>query len=227
ADHLDALDHVQRRNVVELVAAEVVRVDVAVIVLAPAVDQDQRVVRAHAAHADGFLAGLVGGFPHVHAFQVAHRVDQGDVGARGQLLAGDHADAGGRVGDLLLEAGGGDHHGVEVDRAGVGGRRRRGEGGRGQEQGEGAGERGPARHGVRGSSGQWGHVGRRSGGGGARSGAWRAAAGRTGRGGYRRTTAAGGAWPGGAVRPASTGAPAAAITRDADGRSDVITGWLR
>src|SRR5690606_39038215 len=110
ADDLDPLDRVQRRDVVELVAAEVVRIDVAVVVLAAAVDQDQGVVRAHAAHGDRALAGLVAGLADVHALQVAHGVQQGDVGTAGQVLAGDHADAGRRVDDLLLEAGRGDDH---------------------------------------------------------------------------------------------------------------------
>src|SRR5690606_36912218 len=112
ADHLDALDRVQRRDVVALVAAEGVRIDVAVVVLAAAVDQDQGGVRAHAAHRDRALAGLVAGLADVHALQVADRVQQGDVRALGQVLAGDHADAGRCVDDLLLIAGGGDHHGV-------------------------------------------------------------------------------------------------------------------
>src|SRR5690606_3607418 len=77
ADDLDPLDRVQRRDVVELVAAEGVRVDVAVVVLAASVDQDQGVVGAHAAHGDRALAGLVAGLADVHAFQVAHGVQQG------------------------------------------------------------------------------------------------------------------------------------------------------
>src|SRR5690606_38076258 len=62
ADDFDALDGVHRRHVAELVAAEVVGVDVAVVVLALAVDQDERVVRAHAAHGNAALAGLVARF---------------------------------------------------------------------------------------------------------------------------------------------------------------------
>src|SRR5690606_35087615 len=193
ADHLDALDRVQRRDVVELVAAEVVRVDVAVVVLAAAVDEDQGVVRAHAAQRDGALAGLVAGFADVHALQVAHRVEQGDVRALREVLAGDHADAGRCVDDLLLDAGRGDHHGVEIDR--IGGGRRRGQGRRGEEQGEGAGERGPAR----GADVRCGHGwGVYEGAVGARPGTWRAAAGQ--RGAIERT--AFNRKPGGRVAPA-------------------------
>src|SRR5690606_37717202 len=151
ADHLDALDRVQRRDVVELVAAEVVRVDVAVVVLATAVDQDQGVVRAHAAHRDRALPGLVAGLADVHAFQVAHAVEQGHVGPLRQVLARDHGDAGGRVGDLLLETGGGDHDGVEVDRPG--GRSRGGGGLGGKAEGERAGQGRAAQQAAQGGGG--------------------------------------------------------------------------
>src|SRR5690606_2981513 len=108
-------------------------------VLAAAVDQDQGVVRAHAAHGDRALAGLVAGLADVHALQVAHGVQQGDVGTAGQVLAGDHADAGRRVGDLLLEAGRGDDHGVQG--GGIAGRgRSRGRGGHGHGGGQGGAE---------------------------------------------------------------------------------------
>ena len=118
ADHFDAFNGIQRRDVVELVATKAVGIDVAVVVLALAVDQDQGVLRAHAAHADGALAGLVRGFAHVHAFKVTHRVDQRDVGALGEFFARHHADTGGRVGDLLLETACGDYHRFQILRAG-------------------------------------------------------------------------------------------------------------
>ena len=138
ADHFDALDHVQRRNMVELVAAERVGVDVAVVVLALAVDQDQRVVRPHATDADGLLSRLVGGLADIDALQIAHGVDQGDVGALAQFLRGDHADAGGCVGDLLFETGGRDDNGVEgADIGGVGRGLRDGGGSGDGQQGEG------------------------------------------------------------------------------------------
>ncbi|MNV22740.1 hypothetical protein D3C71_1137270 [compost metagenome] len=118
-DHFDAFDRIQRWDVVELIAAEVIRVDVAMVVLATAVDQDQRVIRAHAAHRNGALAGLVAGFAHVHAFQVTHRVEQGHVRALGQLFLGDDRNARRRIGDLLLKAAGGDDHLVQRGRGAV------------------------------------------------------------------------------------------------------------
>ena len=93
---------------VELVAAKAVRVDVAMVVLAAAVDQDQRIVGPHAADADRALAGLVRRLADVDALNVAHRVDQRHIGALAQFIGGHHGDAGGRVGDLLFKARGGD-----------------------------------------------------------------------------------------------------------------------
>ena len=116
ADDLDALDFVQRRDVVELVAAEVIGVDVAVVVLAFAVNQHQGVVGAHAADADAALSRLVGGFADVHPFQVADGIDQRQVGALLKVGAGDDRDAGRCMGQLLLEARCGDHDGVELAR---------------------------------------------------------------------------------------------------------------
>jgi len=113
ANDLDAFDRVQRRDVVELVAAEAVGVDVAVVVLTAAVDQQQGVVAAHATHGHRALAGFVAGFADVHAFQVAHRIEQGDVRALGQLLGRDDRDRGRGIGDLLLEARCGHHHLVQ------------------------------------------------------------------------------------------------------------------
>src|SRR5690606_37454753 len=72
ADHFDTLDHVEGRNMVELVATKGIRVDVTVVVLATTIDQDQGVIRTHTAHADGALTGFVRGLTNVYAFQLTH-----------------------------------------------------------------------------------------------------------------------------------------------------------
>ena len=52
---------------VELVAPEIVRVNITMIILAFAVDQDQRVVGPHTTNADCALSGLVRCFAHIDA----------------------------------------------------------------------------------------------------------------------------------------------------------------
>ncbi|KAG1205220.1 hypothetical protein G6F35_011778 [Rhizopus arrhizus] len=59
AYHFDALDGIQRRQVGELAAAEVVRVQLADVALAAAIDQYQGVLGGQAAHRDGGAAVLV------------------------------------------------------------------------------------------------------------------------------------------------------------------------
>jgi len=108
-DHLDALNGIHGRNMVELVATEVVRVDVTMIILATPVDQDQGVIRAHTAHGNRGLAGLVAGFPHIHPFQLTHRIDHRRKRAAVQLLLTNHGNAGRSLRDLLFETGSGHH----------------------------------------------------------------------------------------------------------------------
>ena len=141
ADHLDPLDRGQRRHEAVGGLPEAVGRDVAAVVLAAAVDQHQGVGTGHAADADVQAAGLAGALADVHAFHFAQRFGQVAELLALQLLAGDHADAGRGVGDLLLEARGGHHHGVEVDRVGRGGRL--GQGGEGGQQ-QGGGQDGTA-----------------------------------------------------------------------------------
>ena len=153
ADHLDALDRRQRRHEAVGGFAKPVRGDVATVVLAAAVHQHQGVGAGHAADADVQAAGLAGALVDVHAFHVAKGLGQVGVLLALKLLAADHADACRRVGDLLLEARGGHHHGVEIDRiacAGVS----RDRGGEGQGNGEG---KQVAPRGRNQAGGTWGH----------------------------------------------------------------------
>lgn len=138
--HFNALDRIQRRQVGELATTEVVRIQLAGVALATAVDQHQGVFGRQAAHGDGGAAVLVGGFQaDVDALDVAQGVDQAGVGALAQLFAADHADAGRCVDYFLLEASGGDHHLVEglgcagSVAMGVGGSRDGGQHGAGQQ----------------------------------------------------------------------------------------------
>ena len=55
-------------NVVELIAAEIIGVNIAVIILAFAVDQYQRVVAAHATHGYAALPLFYRAFPDINAF---------------------------------------------------------------------------------------------------------------------------------------------------------------
>lgn len=50
ANHFDAFDGIQWRNMIELVVTEVVGIDVAMVILPLAIDQDQRVIGTHTAH---------------------------------------------------------------------------------------------------------------------------------------------------------------------------------
>src|SRR5690606_39291686 len=109
--------------------AEAVGGDVAAVVLAAAVDQHQGVGAGHAADTDVEPAGLAGALADVHAFDLAQGFGQVAELPALELLATDHADAGGGVGDLLFLARGGDDDGVEVD--GCGGGHRFGQGRRG------------------------------------------------------------------------------------------------
>lgn len=146
AHHFDALDHV-RRKPVEVLRAEVVAVvHAGRIALAAAVDEDQGVLLGQAAQADlGLRAGegITAGDAGHGAEQLADAADRLAL----DFLAGDDADAGGRVADPLLGAGGGDYDGVEVGRVGsdlavgvrLGGQ---GEGNGGGERGQGMDKRG-------------------------------------------------------------------------------------
>src|SRR5690606_29110926 len=102
ADDLDALDGLWRRHVAEGVAAEVVRIDAAVVVLALAVDQEQGVFAGEAAHADAALASLVTRGADVDAFLVFQHVQEVDVRPGKELILRDDGDAGRGVGDLLF-----------------------------------------------------------------------------------------------------------------------------
>ncbi len=105
ADDFDALNGADRRHEAGRGAAEAIWRDVAGRVLAPAVDQDQRVVARHAPDADVHAAGLVTGRADVDAFHAFKRLRQIAEALFLELFTRQHRDRGGRIADRLLEAG--------------------------------------------------------------------------------------------------------------------------
>ena len=113
ADHLDPLDHRDRRQADLLAAIGTVGVDHAAGGNRPAIDQIQRIGVIHAANADVLHIAAAG---DEHTGDVTHGIGHIGVGLLLQLLAGNDRDAGRRIGDVLLVACGGHHgNGLQLD----------------------------------------------------------------------------------------------------------------
>ena len=110
ANDFDTLDGRHGRHEAGQCGAEAVGRDVARHVLAAPVDQDQRVVAGHATDADVEAAGLAGSAHHINAFHALQGFGQIAEVLGLQLLARHDGDGGRGIFQLLLEAGGRDHH---------------------------------------------------------------------------------------------------------------------
>ncbi|MNU53493.1 hypothetical protein D3C71_425260 [compost metagenome] len=108
AHHFDALDGRHRRNEAGRGLAEAVRSDGAGGVLAATVDEDQSIVRRHAADGDVQAARLTRRGADINALDIGQGLGQALVAFAFQLPARQDADRGRGLCDALLEARGGD-----------------------------------------------------------------------------------------------------------------------
>src|SRR5690606_148757 len=91
----------------ESIAAEVVRVDIAVVVLTFAINQVKGVFTGQTSHADATLSGFIPGSSYVDTFLILQHIQQVDMRSAQQVVLGDHGDTGRSVSNLLLKTGGG------------------------------------------------------------------------------------------------------------------------
>src|SRR5690606_3921413 len=119
-NYFDTLDGRQRRHKAGGGLTKAVGGYVTRSVLPATVDKDQRVFALHPADADVQPARLAGALADINPFHIAQRLRQVVVALLLQIFLADHADARWCVGDLLLEAGSTDNHGVQIYRIVIG-----------------------------------------------------------------------------------------------------------
>ncbi|MNI41170.1 hypothetical protein D3C73_954150 [compost metagenome] len=117
AHDFNAFDGGHGRNEVGVHVAKAVGPRARAVLVQPlAVNQYQGVVAGQATDADVHAACLAAAFNR-HAFHVGHRIGQVVERLGFKLFARDHGNGRGRVLDFLLEAGSGDHHGIQLRNA--------------------------------------------------------------------------------------------------------------